>query len=393
VVESYLIAGSTVVSPGRFRAVADADGKYRLLGLPKGAGSTVRIVPPDGEPYPMALARVPDGPGLEPVTVDVAIKRGVWITGRVTDQATGRPVPARISYAVDGDNPNLGDYPGLAFDVDRTNNFADGKFRFAGLPGRGVVAAQAVRPAGHRTRVGAEKVKDLDRFLTPVGGARGVFPRDYHTIAEVNPAKGAESVTCELVLVAGASRAGTVADPDGKPVSGFLACGLEQPDLWDNRPAREGGFTVHDLKPDEPRLVQFTHRERNLAGSVVVRGEEKGPLTVRLEPAGTLTGRFVTADGKPLADLEIIPVTREPVSDPSKPTKPDVTVGSFPYGLRTDKEGKFRITGLAPGLKYKLAVRRGMFLLTPNGDVAAWVTVKAGETKDLGAVTINTNDE
>src|SRR5205823_5536896 len=108
-------------------------------------------------------------------------------------------------------------------------------------------------------------------------------------------------------------------------------------------------------------------------------------LTVKLEPAATLTGWFVTTDGKPLADLEVLPITREPLADPSQPSKPDVTLGSFANGLRTDKEGRFRIGGLAPGLKYRLAVRRGMFVLEPDGDVGSGVTVKAGETKDLGA--------
>ena len=51
------------------------------------------------------------------------------------------------------------------------------------------------------------------------------------------------------------------------------------------------------------RLLQFSHAEKKLAGSLVVRGDMKGPITVQLGPAGTLTGRFVLPDGKPLADL------------------------------------------------------------------------------------------
>jgi RNA polymerase sigma factor (sigma-70 family) len=393
VVESYLLAGTRILNPGFLRTVADKDGKFRLLGLPKAVGSSVRVRPPDGQPYLTVLARVPDAPGLEPATLDAQLKRGVWITGRVTDQATGKPVPARISYAVDGKDPNLPDFPGLAIDPDVTNNPADGKFRFAGLPGRGVVAAQALRPTGYRTRNGADRIKDLGQFVAPIGGGRGPFPLDYiHTIAEINPAKDAESVTCDLVLVAAAGRTGTVVGPDGKPLAGTLVCGLDPPGFWDDRPAADAKFTVRDIRPDEPRLVQFVHPGKGLAGSVVVR-DEKGPLTVQLEPAATLTGRFVTPDGKPLAELEIIAITRGAVADPTQPSKPDVTLGSFPRAVRTDKDGNFRITGLAPGLKYRLGIRRGMFLLEPGGDLAAGVAVKAGETKDLGAVTIKTNEE
>jgi RNA polymerase sigma factor (sigma-70 family) len=372
------------------RAVADRDGKFRLAGLDKGKRNEIRVRPPDGQPYLITLVSVPDAPGLEPVTVDVSLKRGVWITGTVTDKATGKPVHASIFYAVDADNPNVGEAPGLAFDNMWTDP-ADGRFKFVGLPGRGVVAAMAARPDGYRTRVGAEKIKGLDRFLTPIGNARGLFPPNFHTIIEVNPKKGAESVSCELVLVGGTTRTVKVVGPDGKPLARALVRGLDHPDLWDNGPASGSEFTVRDLKPEEPRLVQFSHAEKNLAGSLVVKGDETGPLTVKLEPAATLAGRFVNSDGKPLADLELIPITRGPQADPANPPKADVTLGSFPRGLRTDKEGKFRITGLAPGLKYRLAVRRGMFLLEPEG--ATGVTLKAGETKDLGVVTIKGDEE
>jgi RNA polymerase sigma factor (sigma-70 family) len=389
VVESYAIAGWNLVGRGYLRAVADRDGKYRLLGLPKGTGNALRVRPPDDQPYLMRLVRVTDAPGLEPVTADVELKRGVWITGRVTDQETGKPVWARISYAVDGDNPHLPEAPGLTFESDATNGPTDGKFRFVGLPGRGAVVARATQPGGYRTRAGADRVKNLDRFYTPAGGARGLFPTEFHAIAEVNPDKDAESVTCDLVLVPGLTRTITVVDPDGKPLAGVLACGLVQPDVWADRPAAGAGLTVRDLKPDEPRLVQFVHPAKNLAGSIVIRGDDKGPLTAKLEPAGTLTGKFVTPDGKPLADLDLIPITRAPLADPAIPPRPDVTLGSFSYGLRTDRDGKFRITGLAPGLKYRLALRRGMYLLQPDGDGAA---VKSGETTDLGAVTIKAVD-
>ncbi|MBO0698093.1 MAG: hypothetical protein J2P46_06850, partial [Zavarzinella sp.] len=387
-VESYLFGGVNVIRT-HLRTVADKDGRYRLLGLPKGAASQIRVGPPDGEPYLMTLARVSDAPGLEPVTVDVKLKRGVWITGKVTDKATGRPVPSWIRYAVHGDNPNLPDAPGLTFNTDMRTRPEDGTFRFVGLPGRGVVAAQAHQPGRYRTGAGADRIKDLDRFLIPAGGGRGLFSPEYsHAIVEVNPEKGAESATCELVLVSGVTRTLTVVGPDAKPLAGALVRGLEHPDVWDDRPAASAEFTVRDLKPGESRLIQVSHPEKKLAGSLVVRGDEKEPLVLKLEAAGVLTGRFVTTDGKPLAGLELFAQIREPVASPGPPAKADVTLGSFPRGPRTDKDGKFRLEGLAPGLKYRFGVFRGMFALTPEGDLAKGVTVKAGETKDLGDIPI-----
>jgi len=327
------------------------------------------------------VARVPDGPGLEPAALDVKLKRGVWITGKVTDKATGKPVPSMVRYIVLGDNPNLAAAPGATFDEVQTPG--DGTFRFVGLPGRAAVTAQSFSP-DYLTDVGGDKIKGLrDTFQ--------VFR--FNIAAEVNPEKGAESVTCDLALDPGRTLTGTVVGPDGKPLAGVRVSGCRGQGSWEELPEKAAEFTLLALDPAEPRLLQFVHPEKKLASSLVVRGDEKGPLKVELGPAGTLTGRFVTTDGKPLADLELFADMSGPVADPRQRLKPDVTAGSFPRGPRTDKDGKFRIEGLAPGLKYRLVLFRGMYVLVPDGEARKGVTVKAGETKDLGEMKIKLPDE
>jgi RNA polymerase sigma factor (sigma-70 family) len=384
------IAGATVegiqvrqmsASP-TVKTVTDKDGRYRLAGLPKGPGCELRVRPPQGEPYLTVMVNVPDGPGLVPVTLDVALKRGVWISGKVT--ANGKPVAGMVQYGVHSDNPNLQAAPDLALEFEYHTNPA-GSFRLVGLPGRGIVTAQAFE-TGYRSRVGADKIKDLDRFTIPIGRAIGMLNAQFNAVAEVIPEKDAESATCDLALVPGMTLSGTVVDADGKPLSGVRIRGLSHPELWDE-PEADGKFTVKDVKPEEPRLIQFLHTEKKLAGSVVVRGDEKN-LTVKLEAAAVLTGRFVTSEGKPLAELQIVPITMPPLADPRMPPKFDTTAGSFPRGVRTDKDGRFRIEGLAGGLKYKLAVWRGAFVLSPDGAQAKAMTLKAGETKDLGELRV-----
>jgi hypothetical protein len=73
------------------RTTTDAEGRYRLTGMPKGKGNRIAAVPGRDAPYPIRSVEIPDGPGLEPVAVDVELRRGVWIEGRITDKATGRP--------------------------------------------------------------------------------------------------------------------------------------------------------------------------------------------------------------------------------------------------------------------------------------------------------------
>jgi hypothetical protein len=334
----------------------------------------------------MALADVPDSPGLEPVTVKFQMKRGVWITGKVTDKVTGQGVFSWMRYRLFADNAGQLEAPGLTIDHNMLSR-PDGSYRFVGVPGRAVVGAQAT--VGRYLRgVGADRIKDFDLLYRRTPPLGDVVP---HAVAEVNPEKGAESVTCDLVLDPGRTHKGTVVGPDGKSLTGVRVTGLgveidQGVDL-----DKSSEFTVQAPKPGQPRLLQFTHRDRKLAGSLVVRGDEKSALTVKLEAAGALTGQFVTHDGKPLAELELSSLTYEGILGLTDSKEPNLTLGAFPRGFRTDRDGKFRIDGLAPGLKYGVALLKGTAILLADGHAATAVTVKSGETKDLGVLKIKVN--
>ena len=109
---------------------------------------------------------------------------------------------------------------------------------------------------------------------------------------------------------------GPLVGPDGKPVAGALAFGLSsimttQPWTYD-RPERitrlQGAdFTAFGVNPREPRPLVFVHPEKNLGKLLLVRGDEKGPLEVRLEPLGTATGRLVDSKGNPAAGIVVTP--------------------------------------------------------------------------------------
>ena len=83
---------SLIPAPG-IEATTDAEGRYRLDGLPKAPAYRLFIKPAKGLPYTNGTLKVPaESPGLEPVTFDFALKRGVFVRGRVIDKVTGRPV-------------------------------------------------------------------------------------------------------------------------------------------------------------------------------------------------------------------------------------------------------------------------------------------------------------
>jgi RNA polymerase sigma factor (sigma-70 family) len=377
-VQSDKWAGRNVSGDSSLKTVTDQEGHYRLSGMPAGEGNVIMAVPGESLPYLLSRRDVP-GRGEGPVTVNFALQRGVWIQGKVTDKVTGKGVQTYLEYLVFADNPFRKTVPGFA-----TNRYfqtrEDGSFRLVGLPGRGLVA---VRDPADRyvIGVGADKIKGQ--------GEQGFFqtypyfchPSHHHTLVEVNPGKDARAVTCPVVLDPGRTVTGTVVGPDGKPLVGAQVFGLKSyyyTGYWDRQPLKTASFTAYGLKADRPRNLLFLHEGKKLAGSLLVPGKEKGPVQVKLQPWGVVTGRLLDASGQV--------VRRGALLCPRSFAADSLQVGSLPqnsFPLGTD--GKFRIEGLVPGLKYHLASIEGNMF---RGDVVKNLTVKTGETKDLGDVPI-----
>ena len=68
------------------------------------------------------------------MTVDVELRRGVWIEGKITDKTTGQPVRGAVEYFALSGNPNLRDYPGFVGGLIASNHVRakDGRL----VPGR-----------------------------------------------------------------------------------------------------------------------------------------------------------------------------------------------------------------------------------------------------------------
>src|SRR5262245_29536674 len=124
------------------RTTTDKQGRYRLTGLRKGDRNSIVVLPPDDVPYLAAEVAVSDvGPALDPLTLDVELKRGVWIEGKITDKLTGKPVRAMVGYHPLKTNPNLSDYHDLpaSMNTNLHGTKENGSYRIVGLPGPGVV--------------------------------------------------------------------------------------------------------------------------------------------------------------------------------------------------------------------------------------------------------------
>jgi RNA polymerase sigma factor (sigma-70 family) len=390
------------------RTVTDKDGHYRLVGLPKKPSWVIRAysgpVQRD-EHYRFAYSlpkkpswtirentgtdqcyvrlgkKVRSGIGLDPVRADFEMKRGVLIHGRVTDKTSGQPVQAEIQYHLFSDNRTYVEGAGNWEEGGpiSTRTGEDGSFSLVGLPGRGIVAAKAwsAKTGLYIVAAGADRIKGANQD--------GIFPTypfvcvptDNHSLQEINPGKDAASLLCSVFLDRGKTVTGTVVDPEGKSLTGVR---MEGPwGIWQRlEQLKTSRFTVTAINPNMPQWVFFFHKEKRLGAALRLTGNEPKDFTVRLERCATITGRIVDGEGRPRAGLMLVgelgPFQHRP------------TVGSI-NGAGTDKAGRFYITGVLPGLKWRSVdvAERSEYI----GYLLRDVTFHAGELRDLGNLQVS----
>jgi hypothetical protein len=123
------------------------------------------------------------------------------------------------------------------------------------------------------------------------------------------------------------------------------------------------------MRPNEVRELVFLHRDKKLGKFLTVYADETGPLEVRLEPCGSITGRLVDKTGQP---------------------SPNSLMGWIEFRIgrvihrgwpvATDQNGRFE-TALVPRVGYSFGRRQ------PAGEIV----LQPGETKDFGDVHSNNN--
>ncbi len=113
---------------------------------------------------------------------------------------------------------------------------------------------------------------------------------------------------------------------------------------------------------------------------MLLTGEESGPLSVKLEPWGVISGRALDKIGDPLRAVHLVPLFKVGNEWQSG----GLPAESWPI----DDEGRFTITGLVTGVEYRF---RAQTDYRDHGVAVDGVRVSAGETKDLGDVTLDTS--
>ena len=362
---------------------SDESGRYRLDGMPRGKGNEIVVVPV-GFPYFTKEFDVPDPAGEGPVELDIDLSRGVWVTGKVTDEATN-PVAARMHYIPFPDNPHAPKTPefveGAHFFVqDRYHTGVDGSYRVVALPGRGIIGVDCISEAypggqGYET---IEGVEDRDAFRE-YGGVFAPSPKSPTAVKEVNPKDGDVEVRCDFELDRGCSIALQAVDPGGTPLTGVEVAGIHEIRGW-FRHMEPDTFDLLAFRPNEVRTVLLHHAERNLGMGLHVKASDSDRqlVVVKLEPCATVRGRLVDGDGAPIRGVAL----RFDIAH-------DRDYGRQLERIPTDAEGRFTRDDVPTGLPYSILAEGADIRFAV---IAEELSVEAGEIIDLGTIDITSDD-
>lgn len=384
-VQSYRFAGDFqgYDPQGLLQSVTDAQGHYRIDGFPEGDGNEIIVVPTDNQPYFMRQASVPNPSDNGPATVDLELHRGVWVTGRVTDKESGRPLPARLMYTTYLNNENTANLPefsrahgagGLDGFQSRYETNSDGVYRLVAAPGKAIVGVWCQLP-GYRFGAGFDQIpvyqqkNFIFKLFQPAP-----MPELYNVARQIEVPAGAQSVSCDLQLDPGAKLHITVVDAEGKPASGKLVARGQGSEKYVGtyfQPVDGCEFDAGAFSPQETRVICVMDNQHHLGRAVLVTPQDvqaQKPIQIRLASLAEFTGRLIDAAGKPVPSLDL-----------------DTTTVPTGYSLNvatSDENGRFSIV-LPVGVACTASVFSGQYV---GSTVADHLDPKAGATTDLGEI-------
>jgi RNA polymerase sigma factor (sigma-70 family) len=384
----WKLIGSMVLS-----ATTDADGRYEIRGARKREAYMVEVASDPAGGYMACQAHAKDTPGYDPITIDIGVKKGVIIKGRVIDASTNKPLPGFAMTGIPADNPFVKDYPEFYSSAWRNNGKLtgeDGSFRLVTIPGPVLLMGGLDSQRMARGEIFKYKraVPDsqfpqyfTDSWGSPhynaAGGDFRALEGNFCKMLQIKP--GTEIVEQNIVVELAAALPVKTQDANGLPLAGTLATGISSAE-WDI-PAwiENDSCAAYELEPGKARLMVFYAPAKKLAGTLALKGDEKGAAVVKLGPAGAVKGRLVGEDGNALVGVVVNIYFRERQAE-------EMHLHIHRAKLvETDADGKFQIDEVIPGLKLKWQFKRGTRTFEPLMKVDGR-SVQAGAVLDVGEV-------
>ena len=367
------------------RVVTDQEGRYELLGLakrPGGYGYHLKIKPVNGL-YFQRDVRLKDAPGLGRQVANIDIAQWLTVRGTVTDKA-GKPVAgARVDYHPFYGNPHVNEK--IAGDWrprSETVTGADGSYALAAMPGPGILGVTAHVPDSYLPAlVAPQEVQeafkiDLEDKVSESAlatASRGaLFQYKYNALVLLQPDEkkhAKEALVKDVTLEPAHTVKIRLTDAAGQALTGVTVYDRQSQTILKTA---ELTVNIHPRATDIRQLA-FYHQNKNLgAFSNELRGDTAGPLTIKLQPCGSVSGRVVDADGRPVAGARVW-VWGQGMG-------PRISMTGGEQWLATDKDGRFRAEGLVPGQWYQVGDPAG------RPGLSARLSVESGEHKDVGDI-------
>ena len=364
-------------SANALRAAADAEGKFRLTGVPAGTYTlavTGAYVIRDSDRAKAVTVKE----GQETGGIDLTLERGGVITGRVSDSGGQPLIGARVSsHAPRASNPRLN----IVIPYNSAETDDRGVYRLYGLPaGRYTVSLTPRLPPGAAREAGGSASVTFYPGVTDESKAEAVEVKAGGEVENVDITLGRPDDTFSV--------SGRVVDEEtGKPVAG-VACDYAEPNQLAPTPPSgcktdaRGEFRVGRVRPG--RYVMFTVSEPGAdfysepTPFEVAGGDVQG-LEVKVRRGSTVGGTAVVKSNDPAARTGLSKLTVVAMQEgvPSSRGAAKATMGP---------DGNFLLKGVRPGKVSLLIVsypRLDYFLtrVEHNGaEQARGVDVAAGES-------------
>jgi len=279
--------------------VTDAEGRYRVSDR-EGETYNVAAYPAAGSGYlPARRGTIKWGAGEAELRVDLALRRGVAVRGRVVDEETGKPVPS-VSVVY---QPRRGNPHARGGDDDLRSPVltdAQGRFAMTALRGPGVIVAEA--PSGDYRRLA---VAPVDFGYTS--------SLHVHGLARLEVPEDGDSPEVVIGLRKGFTLEARAVRPDGSTLKDVRAwCPELTSRLLNNwvSPGEfpDGVFRLPGAEPGRTYRVFFLDRDETLGGVAELKADpqRKDPERVTLRPTATIRGRILDTDGMPLQGAQIL---------------------------------------------------------------------------------------
>jgi 5-hydroxyisourate hydrolase-like protein (transthyretin family) len=378
-------------------ATTDAEGRYEIRGARKSAKGYMVEVPSDTDSGHMACqGRSPDTPGYGTITIDINMRKGVILTGKVIDKGIGKAIPGIIWVGILQGNPFAKEYPefGSAASFYSRYTDADGTFRIVTIPGPVILMGMADERKWSEGKMSRylfkppvpdpkypqyfPKERGFGAAYFTLGGGISPLQGNFAKVVEIK--RGASTATQDIILERASALSVKIVDAADKPVKGAWVTGISPQDWHWPEQITKDTFNAYHLEPGKSRLLAAWDPATNRYGTLRLKGDEKNSAVIKLRPCGTVTGRLVDENGRPVAGARIEFYHKERTAQ---------EVHSQAYKARpieTDGDGKFTIE-VIPDIKFSLFFKRGKKTYQP--EKKEYEGVAAGKSSDLGNVKIN----